>query len=165
MKNIAVWLVLSLSLFIHTNTPLIAEPRPHVYLDHMLSEDEVEWLTKNVYFEARNQPIAGQIAVIMVTLNRVQSENFPNTVKEVVTDRKSKTRCQFSWYCDGLPDKVKDKKRYEEIKELVLTILSVRSIMTDITSGALYYHADYVNPYWAKTKKRIIKIEHHIFYK
>ena len=57
------------------------------------------------------------------------------------------------------------KKRYEEIKELVLTILSVRSIMTDITSGALYYHADYVNPYWAKTKKRIIKIEHHIFYK
>ena len=164
MKKIAIWLTIAFTLFFHT-TKLDAEPRMSIHLDEMLHEEDVEWLVKNVYFEARNQPVAGQIAVIMVTLNRVRSERFPNTVREVVTDRKSKTRCQFSWYCDGKPDVIKNKKKYAEIRDLVLTTLSIRSIITDITSGALFYHADYVNPKWAKTKKRTIKIEDHIFYK
>jgi spore germination cell wall hydrolase CwlJ-like protein len=35
----------------------------------------------------------------------------------------------------------------------------------DITDGAQFYHADYVRPSWAKTKKRTIEIEDHIFYR
>jgi spore germination cell wall hydrolase CwlJ-like protein len=30
--------------------------------------------------------------------------------------------------------------------------------------NALYYHADYVNPFWAEHKRRIVKIGAHIFY-
>jgi spore germination cell wall hydrolase CwlJ-like protein len=35
----------------------------------------------------------------------------------------------------------------------------------DITEGATHYHADYVNPSWAKTKTKTIEIEDHIFYR
>ena len=46
--------------------------------------DEAFCLAKNVYFEARNQPLAGQLAVISVTVNRVNDSRFPNTICGVV---------------------------------------------------------------------------------
>ena len=94
---------------------------------------DVTWLAKNVYFEARNQGIAGQLAVASVTLNRVADRRFPNTIKEVVTQslyRNSwrdgtpipiKHKCQFSWWCDGKPDTIHDWKTYNKIKKLMLT--------------------------------------------
>lgn len=41
-------------------------------------------LASNIYFEARSEPIAGQIAVAEVTLNRVTSQDYPNNICEVV---------------------------------------------------------------------------------
>ena len=41
-------------------------------------------LALNVYFEARNQPLTGQIAVTQVVMNRVESEYYPDDVCEVV---------------------------------------------------------------------------------
>jgi len=68
-------------------------------------------LAKNIYFEARNEPFAGQFAVALVTLNRVNDTAFPDTICKVVyqgihtTDGFPKRdRCQFSWYCDGASD-------------------------------------------------------------
>lgn len=52
-------------------------------VDH--DDVELTWLAKNVYFEARNQGVAGQLAVAMVTLNRVEDWRFPNTIEGVVT--------------------------------------------------------------------------------
>ena len=46
--------------------------------------DESFCLAKNVYFEARNQPLAGQLAVVSVTINRVNDKRFPNTICGVV---------------------------------------------------------------------------------
>ena len=46
--------------------------------------DEAFCLAQNVYFEARNQPLAGQMAVISVTVNRVNDGRFPNTICGVV---------------------------------------------------------------------------------
>jgi len=137
---------------------------------------DVTWLAKNVYFEARNQGIAGQLAVASVTLNRVADRRFPNTIKGVVTQslyRNSwrdgtpvpiKHKCQFSWFCDGKPDTIYDWKTFNKIKKLMLTFTTNRSII-DITSGATHYHADYVYPDWAPTKRKTTEIEDHIFYK
>jgi len=137
---------------------------------------DVTWLAKNVYFEARNQGIAGQLAVASVTLNRVADRRFPNTIKEVVTQslyRNSwrdgtpipiKHKCQFSWWCDGKPDTIHDWKTYNKIKKLMLTFTTNRSII-DITEGATHYHADYVFPDWAATKLKTIEIEDHKFYR
>ena len=153
--------------------PYMGEPRPLGY-----SEEDITWLAKNVYFEARNQGIAGQLAVAMVTLNRVDDPRFPNTVKEVVTDGPSRPswkgsgemiplrhRCQFSWYCDGKSDNIHDWKNYWKIYGLVLSYAQKRGTIPDITEGATHYHADYVRPAWAKTKTKIIEIEDHIFYR
>jgi|688.fasta_scaffold815425_2 spore germination cell wall hydrolase CwlJ-like protein len=128
------------------------------------SKEEITWLVKNVYFEARNQKTAGKIAVINVTLNRVKSPLFPNTIKGVVTQRNPRG-CQFSWYCDDKPDYITDWESYEKIQKIVLTHIILLDKMIDITDGALYYHADHVMPPWAATKERVIKIENHIFYK
>jgi spore germination cell wall hydrolase CwlJ-like protein len=139
-------------------------------------DQEVTWLAKNVYFEARNQGIAGQIAVAQVTLNRVKDRRFPNTIKGVVTQslyKKSwrdgspvpiKHKCQFSWWCDGKTDTIFDWKSFNKIKTLMLTFTSNNSII-DITEGATHYHADYVLPDWAATKRKTIEIEDHIFYR
>jgi N-acetylmuramoyl-L-alanine amidase len=137
-----------------------------------LSEEQFTWLVKNVYFEARNQGIAGQLAVAMVTLNRVEDPRFPNTVKEVVTQAYTykngfpiRHKCQFSWYCDGKSDKVYDWKSFNSIRQIILTYVQNRDIIFDLTEGAVFYHADYVSPSWAKVKEKTIEIEDHIFYR
>lgn len=136
------------------------------------TEEEVTWLTKNVYFESRNQGIAGQLAVAMVTINRVFDPRFPNTIEEVVTQAYTyrngfpiRHKCQFSWYCDGKSDKIRDWESYNDIRRLVVTYLQNRDIIFDVTEGAVFYHADYVNPSWAKVKEKTIEIEDHIFYR
>lgn len=137
----------------------------HIFKSEISSED-LTWLIKNIYFEARNQPTAGRIAVMMVTLNRVASDKFPNTIKEVVTQGGTKRdQCQFSWYCDGIPDKVHDWKTYNDLVTLVLTFLPVASKITDVTDGATFYHNHTVKPKWAKTMKVTAVIDDHIFYK
>mgnify|MGYP003628329525 CR=1 FL=1 len=74
-------------------------------------------LALNVYHEAKNQSLIGQIAVAQVVMNRVRDERYPDTVCEVVEqgptyswkkDYPVKNRCQFSWYCDGKSDKPKE---------------------------------------------------------
>ena len=71
----------------------------------------------------------------------------------------------FSWYCDGKSDTPYDKKKYEQIYLLAELIMANEIRFLDITDGALFYHADYVTPGWAKTKQRTIEIEDHIFYR
>ena len=132
--------------------------------------NERECLAENVYFEARGQGQAGWVAVAQVTLNRVQDKRFPNTICEVVKQGLTyengypiKNKCQFSWYCDGKSDKIKNIIVYNKIIELMNYILDQG--LFDITDGATHYHADYVRPDWAKTKTKTIEIEDHIFYR
>ena len=71
-------------------------------------------LALNVYFEARNQLTKGQIAVANVTLNRVYDKRFPKTICDVVKQGKyygnspRRDKCQFSFWCDGQPNKPKN---------------------------------------------------------
>ena len=135
-------------------------------------------LAENVYHEARNQPLAGQMAVISVTINRVNDHRFPDTICGVVKDGPHRPswkgtgemipvrhRCQFSWYCDGKSDKIKDEETFDDILLLTETIVSGSIKLMDITEGATHYHADYVMPAWAETKTKTIEIEDHIFYR
>ena len=141
-------------------------------------DNSVECLAKNMYFEARNQGTAGWLAVTAVVLNRVNDRRFPNTICEVVTQGPTrpswkdpsvripiKHRCQFSWFCDGKSDNPKHEKSYNQMLDFAELLLSGAVDFIDITDGAQFYHADYVRPSWARTKKRTIEIEDHIFYK
>ena len=132
-------------------------------------------LAQNIYFEAGNQPFAGKFAVANVTLNRVNDEQFPDTVCDVVyqaaaykTSWKGTTipkrgMCQFSWYCDGKSDEPKDSVTW--IESIRIADMALESSNFDITGGALWYHANYVHPYWADHLTYVIQIEAHLFYK
>lgn len=115
-------------------------------------------LALNVYFEARNQSVAGQVAVAQVTMNRVHSDKFPNDVCEVVYDHK-----QFSWYWDGKSDMPRDNEAWEQAQIIASAVLAGSGHVE--LEGVTHYHAVYVMPYWAKTMARVVVIDDHIFYK
>ena len=140
--------------------------------------EHIQCLAMNMYHEARDQGTAGKLAVSAVVMNRVNDSRFPNTICEVVKQgptRKSwrdptvsypiKNKCQFSWYCDGVSDEVKDEKTYQKILDFARLIMHNDIQFVDITDGATHYHADYVKPDWADTKTRTTEIGDHIFYR
>jgi len=140
---------------------------------HAFYNEEIECLATNLYHEARNESKIGQMAVNFVVFNRVRSENFPNTICEVTLQAKSYksngeptlNSCQFSWYCDGRADEINNVKKYNEIHQLSQTMFYNANRLNDVTEGALYYHADYVNPKWSKIFEKVVQIDTHIFYK
>ena len=146
----------------------LAAPEPEV-VDPEVNPKELTCLAENIYHESANESDLGKIAVAMVVLNRVNSPDFPNTICEVVhqPSRKpgSPRSCQFSWTCDGKPDKIRDSEKFQAIKSLSRDILKSQDTIVDIVDGALYYHAVYVKPSWAKYFDRVARIDTHIFYK
>lgn len=50
-----------------------------------ISDEDFDLMAKTVYAEAKTEAFEGQVAVAEVILNRVESENYPNTVKGVIT--------------------------------------------------------------------------------
>ncbi len=129
-------------------------------------------LAMAIYFEARGEPTVGQIAVAHVIMNRVESDDFPNTVCGVVTQGKTYTsnpempvrhKCQFSFYCDGKSDTPTDDNALFWAESIAWGVYHQQ--IHDPTNGAVYYHADYVNPKWASVKRPVRKIAKHIFYK
>ena len=132
----------------------------------VVDDKEITCMAKNIFFEAAIESTAGKLAVAHVTLNRVDSHRFPNTVCEVVYDGPHYThssgeqfpvrdRCQFSWYCDGKGEDPRDGSRlWEDSQELAKYVLLRQEELPDITDGALHYHASYIEaPRWAKKKK------------
>lgn len=114
-------------------------------------------LAMNIYFEARNQSIAGQVAVAQVTMNRVASPDYPDTVCGVVNQHK-----QFSWYWDGLSDVPQHEEAWERAQMIAQGVVagSGHKDLKDV----LHYHAVYVKPYWADNMQVVAKIDDHIFY-
>lgn len=129
-----------------------------------IPEEEFHCLQQNVYFEARNQSVLGQTAVAWVTLNRVQSERYPDTICEVVWQRS-----QFSWTSDGKPDvppsNVVEQQAWHQagiVAEVVLIDLALDE--KSPIGQATMFHADYVDPYWSDSYDRVAQIDDHIFY-
>ena len=133
--------------------------------------EAITCLALNIYFESRNQPIEGQVAVSQVVLERVKSKKYPDTVCEVVFQGPTyswsvnypiKNRCQFSWYCDGLSDKPKDEIAWLNSLEVAEKVYYG---LTDTVKGATHYHSVKVDPWWAKYKVKVKQIGDHIFYR
>ena len=133
-------------------------------------------LAKNIYFEARNEPFAGQFAVALVTLNRVSDTTFPDTICKVVYQGihtadgfPKRDRCQFSWYCDGNSDEVRNLKSFDKTQKIanlaMLQYSKIKSEGLDYTEGARYYHTYEISPRWSRTFPKVGRIGDHIFYR
>jgi len=148
--------------------------------DDIISEEtypEHYCMALNIYYEARGSNLADKAAGSDVVLNRVKDSRYPNTVCDVVYQGRQKpswkdpnkmvmvrNACQFSWYCDGKPDKPRNLKQYDGFFNFALMIVQGKIKLLDITDGALWYHADYVRPDWSYHKKVTTEIGDHIFY-
>jgi spore germination cell wall hydrolase CwlJ-like protein len=123
----------------------------------MLAEMALVCLSLNVYWEARNQPLAGQLAVAQVTMNRVHHEDYPNDVCSVVYDHK-----QFSWYWDGESDIPKEEKAWE--RAMIVASAAMAGSGHVELQDSLHYHAVYAQPYWKDSMAYVTTIGDHVFY-
>ncbi len=114
-------------------------------------------LARNVYFEARGEPLAGQYAIAEVTMNRRASPLFPRTVCGVVYQRSA-----FSWTdAAALPEPAGEEwKRAWNVAEAVYYGREAPRL-----DGALFYHATYIRPDWARDKRPVAQIGRHVFYR
>lgn len=121
-------------------------------------------LTQAIYFEARGEPTNGQYAVAEVVMNRVKSSRFPNTVCAVVAqDLGPKAYdCQFSYMCDGLPETMSERDAAERAERIAREVAEGRS---NLTNGALYFHATGVSPGWARRFELTYRVGRHRFYR
>lgn len=130
-------------------------------------QKDIKCLALNIFHEARSESKKGQRAVASVTLNRVASKRYPNTICKVVYEQRwdrirKRYVGQFSWTEFDTPPKLKSKAwnlawkiadaAYKEKDKLQL-------------KGAIFYHASYIKPSWARKKKPVARIGSHIFYR
>ncbi|MFN3618693.1 MAG: cell wall hydrolase [Sphingorhabdus sp.] len=120
-------------------------------------------LTDAIYYEAANEPDAGQRAVAQVILNRMHHPAYPNSVCGVIYQGSERsTGCQFSYSCDGSMARVPER----------LSWFRARNVAADALAGYVYapigmathYHATYVYPAWAPSLHVIGTIGSHRFY-
>lgn len=137
--------------------------------DVLTFHEQLTCLTEAIYFESRGEDFIGQLAVANVILNRVRHVKFPDTVCEVVHEglywKKNPVRdkCQFSYWCDGKSEQMKDHTASDQAKHIA--ILSLAGARIQNMENVLYYHASYMRPYWIDYVKRVEKIGTHIFYR
>ncbi|PKP78121.1 MAG: cell wall hydrolase [Alphaproteobacteria bacterium HGW-Alphaproteobacteria-3] len=139
---------------------------PLVRVKASVMEEERRCLAAGIYFEARGEATEGQLAVARVILNRVGSEHYPDSICGVVYQGASRqSGCQFSFTCDKRLSK-KPGERRAWAKALRTAEYVTMGRLDDTTvAPAMFYHADYVQPYWASSMVQVAKIGRHIFYK
>lgn len=115
---------------------------------------EVYCLAETIYFESRGEPYLGKVAVGHVVKNRAErsGESICSTVRKPA---------QFS-VAHKFGTAKTERDQWEESKHLAAKVL--RDEVPDPTGGAEWFHAIYVQPYWAKSKKLALEIGNHLFY-
>jgi spore germination cell wall hydrolase CwlJ-like protein len=122
-------------------------------------------LADAIYFEARGEPVRGQIAVAQVVMNRVFSGYYPNTVCGVVYQNANRhLACQFTFACDGLPEVVREPDAWERAKKIAAETLDGELWLPEV-GKATHYHAYWVHPSWVHEMTRMYKLGVHTFYR
>jgi hypothetical protein len=122
-------------------------------------------LAQAIYFEARNEPARGQQAVAQVVLNRVFSPHYPKDVCSVVYQNAHRhLACQFTFACDGKPDRVSERGAWARANRIAQQSLNAWFWLPEVNK-ATHYHAAYVRPNWIRDMKVMARYGLHIFYR
>lgn len=113
-------------------------------------------LAEAIYFEARGEPLEGQLAVARVIVARAHSGRFPASYCGVVLQRS-----QFSFVRDGMMPQPNTNSW--EWRNAVAIAQMAHEGRRGPVEGALYYHATSVSPGWNRTP--IAQVGNHIFYR
>lgn len=120
---------------------------------------DVECLAQAVYFEARGEPLDGQLAVARVIINRAESGMFPTNYCDVVTQRG-----QFSFVRNGRIPNPNEASAAWTLAKAVARIAD-EELWDSEAEDALFFHAKRVRPAWAARKIARATIDSHIFYR
>lgn len=116
-------------------------------------------LATAIYFEARGEPISGQLAVAEVVLNRADDTRFPDDACGVISEERVPGVCQFSFACDG------DLEVREPEAFATATALAVLALSTDTeqVGDAVYFHTKAITPRWSRKMEVTATIGEHVF--
>jgi spore germination cell wall hydrolase CwlJ-like protein len=118
---------------------------------------EEECLAGAIYFEAKGEPLDGQLAVAKVIMNRFRSGRFPASVCGVVFQRS-----QFSFVRgNGFPQIARNSRSWREA--VAIAKIASNDMWDSSVDNALYFHARRVSPGWRLN--RIATIGNHVFYR
>ncbi|MBP1934440.1 cell wall hydrolase [Ammoniphilus resinae] len=122
--------------------------------------NEIKWLYRITEAEAGGESYQGKVAVAASILNRVESPDWPNTIKDVifqVVEQNGKKYYQYS--------PVKDKRIYqvsvtEETRKAVQEALNGK----DPSKGAVvFFNPDKTDNKWVRTREVTGTIGDHVF--
>ena len=141
-----------------------AKAQQHLAMTEKLKQ--LECLAKNIYWEAATEPFEGKVAVAQVTLNRLESGRYGNSICQVVFQRTQIYQtiiCQFSWTCSG-QSKIPPRNMalFKESEDIAKKVYLENFRLPSMTK-AMYFHNTTVRPGWNKTK--IAQIGQHVFYR
>lgn len=129
-----------------------------VHAGTQTGDREMECLANAVYFEARSEPIEGQLAVAEVVMNRAASGRYPTDLCAVITQK-----AQFSFINRGrFPRADRGSEAWK--KAVAIASIARRKLAANLPSSVLWYHATYVSPSWGRRLTRQTQIGLHIFY-
>ena len=129
------------------------------------SAEQQRCLATAVYFEARGESAKGQAAVAQVVLNRVRNPAYPDTVCGVVyQNAQQRNRCQFSFACDGIAERVRRQSAYQRAARIAMAVTTGETYVSEVGSST-HYFANYVRPRWASSMVKMASIGDHIFFR
>jgi len=120
---------------------------------------ELECLAGAIYFEARGEPLDGQLAVGQVIVNRAESGRFPADYCGVVYQKS-----QFSFVRGGTMPRI-DHGSAAWKRAAAVARIAHEGLWDSKAGDALYFHARYVRPSWSRNKIARATIDSHIFYR
>jgi hypothetical protein len=118
---------------------------------------ELECLAAGVYFEAKSEPLAGQLAVGQVIANRANSGRFPSSYCGVLFQRS-----QFSFVRGRSYPAVPRASRQWQTAVAIAKIVD-QELKDSVVPNALFFHAKRVQPRWRLT--RVGSVGNHVFYR
>ncbi len=138
----------------HSLSELVSEIQPPASLSR-----EMECLAGAIYFESRGEPLAGQLAVGQVIVNRTESGAFPSDYCGVVFQKS-----QFSFVRGGAMPRI-NRGSAAWTRAKAIARIAHEGLWDSKAGDALYFHARYVRPSWSRTKIARATIDSHIFYR
>ncbi|RDV05716.1 cell wall hydrolase [Undibacter mobilis] len=122
-------------------------------------------LANAIYWEARSEPVRGQMAVAQVVMNRVFSPFYPNDVCGVVYQNAHRhLSCQFTFACDGKRKTITERGHWARANRIAKQTLDGQIYVPEVAKST-HYHASYVNPIWNREMKKLVKFGLHSFYR
>ena len=122
-------------------------------------DEQLRCLAGAVYFEARGEPLSGQLAVAQVIINRAEDGRFPRSYCGVVAQPG-----QFSFMRGSRMPAARESSPAWG-RAVAIARIAHQGLWESEAGNAVFFHARYVSPGWSRTKTRLAQIDTHIFYR